>query len=121
MTLFLQLMYIALAAGAISFTFTFTSIFMSIRETLSRIHHKIEELVHCPWCFGHYVVLVILLIDGVSWIPVTHFAFINFLLTWFAVVCMMAPLHYILLRAYEPVSKAMVNRQLMKLRDTQEE
>lgn len=99
---------IALASAAISFTVTTTSIFLSFREAVSGWHNKIEELVHCPYCLGHYISAVMLLIYG----DITNFK--AFVLYWFAIIAVMAVIHFVLLRAYEPVARAAMYRQQEK-------
>lgn len=111
------ILLVALCAASISFTITTTSMFKWLREGLSPIHTKIEELMYCPYCFSHYVVLVILFCTNSVLAPVTSLVWFNFLFTWFVIVCIVAVLHYILLRAYEPVAKAMMSREIMKLKN----
>lgn len=100
----------ALCCAGISFTITTTSIFKFLRDWVSDIHPKLDELIHCPWCFNHYVVLSYLFLT-------TDFAesnFVGFMTAWFTVVCLGGCIHYILLRAYEPVAKATAVRNLQK-------
>ena len=61
MTYFEYILAVALCAASISYTICCTSIFKGIREWLSKFHHKLEELIHCPYCFSHYVIIVIML------------------------------------------------------------
>ena len=90
--------------------------FKWFRELISSLHHKLEELVHCPWCFGHYVVLTIMLCTKSTLLNVSDFVLFNFLFTWFAIVTLMGLVHYVLLRAYSPVAKAMAAREIQKLK-----
>ncbi len=107
MTEFLAL---AFASAAISFTISWTSIFRAFREMVSKIHPKVDELIHCPWCLNHYVVLAIILhtrrYDGIT----------DLVLTWFAAVCVGGLIHFVLLRAYDPVPKKMAERIIHNLR-----
>lgn len=120
----LTLVAVALCSAAISFTITVTSIFSWFRESVSTLGHKMEELVHCPWCFSHYVTLLILLSSAVPSLPFAGSGVMipklyNFCITWFTVQCIVGLLHYVLLRAYEPVAKAMAMRMQQKLRARQ--
>lgn len=116
----LIILMVALCSASISFTITTTSMFTWFRESVSNLNiHKLEELVFCPWCFSHYVTLVILLSANISYINIVNSEskianFYNFCFTWFAIQCIVGIFHYILLRAYEPVAKQMANRKIMK-------
>lgn len=116
---------VSFACAAISFTISWTSIFRSFRELVSRIHPKVDELVHCPWCVNHYVVLLFLLFSGFKKAFLTYeligMSLANLVITWFAVVGLGGVIHFVLLRAYEPVAKQLVQRQLDKLRKKDEE
>lgn len=124
MNTLIYLPFIAFVAAAISFTISVTRMFKSFRETISPWHKKIEELIHCPWCLGHWVVFIIfwclprtfiwqVLESNQLWV---HNSYVlrsfNFLFTSFIVIGMMGLIHYVLLRAYEPVAKAMAARTL---------
>lgn len=94
-----SIVIIALAVSAITFTVTTTSIFSWVREQVSRIHPKIEELIHCPWCLSFYVTL--------CWTRNVTFVF--------AIMTISGLCHYVLLRAYEPVQQASARRELEKI------
>jgi hypothetical protein len=113
-----SILILALCVSSASFTITTTSIFKEVREKLSGIHHKIEELIHCPWCLSHWITFVVLLMIG-NWIEITGWYFVDFLLNTFAITCMSGIFHFVLLRTYEPVAKAMVARQIEKMRNSQ--
>lgn len=107
----------ALCAASISYTITWAGIFEWLRNILSKIHPKIDELIHCPYCFGHYVVLVILLTTNSDfYIQVTSSLVYNFLFTWFATVCLMSLLHFVMLRAYSIVAEMEISRKLKERR-----
>ena len=110
----IQLLAVSSGAAAISFTITTTSMFEWLRELVSPIHHKIEELIHCPWCLGHWTVFVIMLIAKVPLIEITDWYLFNWLFTAFALMSPVGLIHYVLLRAYEPVAKAMLRRKINK-------
>lgn len=112
--IFNEIILAALCVAGISFTITVTSIFKWFRELLSKIHPKIEELVHCPWCFSHYVGLIMLLVSDVNLVDVSIHTWFNFLVTWFAMIAINGLVHYVLVRAYEPVAKAMAARHIEK-------
>ena len=115
------LFLIAFGSASISFTMTYTSIFKWFRESLSKIHPKVEELVNCPWCFNHWVTIVMLFVAEVDLLPLTSYTVINFLFTLFVLTTISGLIHYVLLRAYEPVAKLAAARQLEKLRSKQSE
>lgn len=112
-----QLLCISLCAAAISFTITTTSMFKWLRELVSPIHKKIEELIHCPWCLSHWIVFVIMLTANVDLIPISDYYLYNWLFTAFVIIAPIGLYHYVILRAYEPVMKAMVQRELQKLKE----
>lgn len=114
------LVMISLASAAISFTITTTTIFEWLRELISPIHKKIEELIHCPWCLGHYIVLVMLIIFNKQTLFLNVPEFWHYLLNWFACVCLMGIWHYILLRTYKPIAEAMARREILKLHKNKE-
>lgn len=109
------LLAVALCVAAISFTITTTSMFKWLREPVANIHPKLEELIFCPWCLGHWITFVILLTSNTPLIIVTNVVFYNFMVTAFVIIAVAGLVHYVLLRSYEPVAKLMMNRQLEKL------
>jgi len=110
-----KIIYIALLVGAISFTITTTSIFLSVRELISKWGHKLEELIHCPWCLSHYIAAIVLLITK-DIILFTDIWIINFILTLFVIVAGSGLFHAIILVAYKPVAENMVRRQIAKMK-----
>lgn len=113
----LTLLLLAAAVSSIAFTITTTGIFLWFRELVSPIHHKIEELVHCPWCLGHWITFVILLLPGIKFYQFTEIVWMNFFITAFSIMGLSGLAQYVLLRAFEPVAKAMARRQLEKLEE----
>ena len=110
--------FVALCAASISYTICCTSIFKPFREWLSPFHPKLEELIHCPYCFSHYVILTIMFTTKnitEYLFPISQFVVYDFLFTWFCIVCAASLLHYIMLIAYKPVMDYMTNRKLEKL------
>lgn len=109
---------VALCAASITYTICYTSIFYSFREWLSKFHHKLEELIHCPYCLGHYVILTIMFTTkdiSTKLVPITDYVVYNFLFTWFCIVCVMSLLHYVMLLAYQPVMRYMADRKIAKI------
>jgi len=104
-------------ASAISFTITSTSLFSPVRELISKIHHKLEELIFCPWCFNHYVVFIMLLTSDVKGIQVSINPVYQFFFDAFTIIGGSGLVHYVLLRAYEPVAKAMTQRMIDKMKN----
>ena len=109
------ILLIAFSSASISFTISFTSIFKGFRERVSKLHPKIEELVHCPWCLNHYVVFITLLVCDVGTIPFSNYSIINFFITAFVLTAISGLFHYVLLRAYKPVAEALMIRKIKKL------
>lgn len=116
LTQVIVLIALSFGAAAISFTITVTGMFKWFRELVSPIHHKIEELVHCPWCLGHWVVFVIMLTARIQPLEITGIYLYDWLFTAFAVMAPIGLIHYVLLRAYEPIAKAMIQRAIDKLK-----
>lgn len=85
-----------------------------LRELVANVHPKLEELIHCPWCLGHYVVLTIMLCTKSTLLNVSLYPLFDFLFTWFAIITLMGLGHYVLLRAYAPVAEAMAYRAMAK-------
>ena len=107
----ITLLLIALASASISYTVTTTGIFKYVREKVASLHPKIDELIHCPYCFGHYVVLVIYF----SIIDVNSLSLLSILLELFAIVGIMGMIHYVLIRAYLPISQSKAKKLLDSL------
>jgi hypothetical protein len=120
----INILLLALVVASVTFTITTTSMFTWLRELVSPIHHKIEELIHCPYCLGHWLTFGLLLIVPSFVVPIlqpTNFGvrLFNFLFTAFAVMAIVALLHYVLLRAYKPVMEAMLMRMQEKIQAAQ--
>lgn len=116
-----SIMYIgmvALCVASISYTICYTSIFKWLREWISPLHPKLEELIHCPYCFAHYVTLVVMFTTkNVSsyLIPITGLIWYDFLFTWFCIICVVSLLHSIMLIAYKPVIEFVTNRKIAQM------
>ena len=115
---------VALCAASISYTISYTSIFLGFREWISKFHHKLEELIHCPYCLCHYVILTIMFTtNNISskLVPITNNIVYNFLFTWFCIVCVTSLLHCVMLIAYRPVMKYMTDRKIAKIQQRKRE
>ena len=115
---------VALCAASISYTISYTSIFLGFREWISKFHHKLEELIHCPYCLCHYVILTIMFTtNDISnkLVPITNNIVYNFLFTWFCIVCITSLLHCVMLIAYRPVMKYMTDRKIAKIQQRKRE
>ena len=110
----IEFIFICFCIASISYTITATSIFKWFRELVSPFHSKIEDLVHCPYCLGHYVAIFVLLITKYR-IECSNIEFVNFMFTWFSVMGCVACMHFIMTRAYEPIARAMTSRKLEQL------
>ena len=115
---------VALCAASISYTISYTSIFLGFREWISKFHHKLEELIHCPYCLCHYVILTIMFTTNdisSKLVPITNNIVYNFLFTWFCIVCVTSLLHCVMLIAYRPVMKYMTDRKIAKIQQRKRE
>ena len=115
---------VALCAASISYTISYTSIFLGFREWVSKFHHKLEELIHCPYCLCHYVILTIMFTTNdisSKLVPITNNIVYNFLFTWFCIVCVTSLLHCVMLIAYRPVMKYMTDRKIAKIQQRKRE
>lgn len=118
----IHFLVIASAIGAITFTISVTSIFKWLRELLSKIHSKIDELIHCPFCLSFWITLILcFFLKRENIFQVTKIFIIDYLVFIFAVMGVSGIFHYILLRAYEPVAKSMMYRKLEKLKAKENE
>jgi hypothetical protein len=118
----IYILVVSLCAASISYTISMAGIFKWLRTWIERIFpEKIVELVHCPYCLAHYIILCIMLTTtNVSnyLIPVSCFVVYNFLFTWFVIVCLVSLLHFVMLRAYAPVAILETHRLLKKSKST---
>lgn len=108
------LIILAACVSSISFTITFTGLFKGVRELVSKVHPKVEDLFHCPWCFSHWTTFILMFFVW-DWMEITGIGFVDFMITAFAITLLSGLCHYVLLRAYEPVGKALVRREIDKL------
>lgn len=126
MNSWLALVAVALCAASISFTVTMAGMFEGFRNWVYNKSNFFGKLITCPYCFGHYVIFIIL---GIGWFGNIPFLAVmefdgtwfprlfNFLFTSFTVIGAMALFHYIIILAYEPVMKIKAQREVAKLRD----
>lgn len=124
MGIIVYIILVALCAASISYTISYTSIFLGFREWISKFHHKLEELIHCPYCLCHYVILTIMFTtNNISskLVPITNNIVYNFLFTWFCIVCITSLLHCVMLIAYRPVMKYMTDRKIAKIQQRKKE
>ena len=124
MGIIIYIILVALCAASISYTISYTSIFLGFREWISKFHHKLEELIHCPYCLCHYVILTIMFTtNNISskLVPITNNIVYNFLFTWFCIVCITSLLHCVMLIAYRPVMQYMTDRKIAKIQQRKKE
>lgn len=106
---------VALCAASVSYTITWAGIFSRLRDFVSRWGRWFEDLIHCPYCFCHYVILVIMLTTrnlGEYLIRINDVGIYNFLFTWFVIVCLTSLLHAVMLIAYKPVAEFETYRKM---------
>ena len=124
MGMVVYIVLVALCAASISYTISYTSIFLGFREWISKFHHKLEELIHCPYCLCHYIILTIMFTTNdisSKLVPITNNIVYNFLFTWFCIVCVTSLLHCVMLIAYRPVMKYMTDRKIAKIQQRKRE
>lgn len=124
MGIIVYIILVALCAASISYTISYTSIFLGFREWISKFHHKLEELIHCPYCLCHYVILTIMFTTNdisSKLVPITNNIVYNFLFTWFCIVCITSLLHCVMLIAYRPVMRYMTDRKIAKIQKRKKE
>ena len=124
MGMVVYIILVALCAASISYTISYTSIFLGFREWISKFHHKLEELIHCPYCLCHYVILTIMFTTNdisSKLVPIANNIVYNFLFTWFCIVCITSLLHCVMLIAYRPVMKYMTDRKIAKIQQRKRE
>ena len=124
MGMVVYIILVALCAASISYTISYTSIFLGFREWISKFHHKLEELIHCPYCLCHYVILTIMFTTNdisSKLVPITNNIVYNFLFTWFCIVCVTSLLHCVMLIAYRPVMQYMTDRKIAKIQQRKRE
>ena len=124
MGIIVYIILVALCAASISYTISYTSIFLGFREWISKFHHKLEELIHCPYCLCHYVILTIMFTTNdisSKLVPIANNIVYNFLFTWFCIICVTSLLHCVMLIAYRPVMKYMTDRKIAKMQQRKRE
>jgi len=110
-----KLLLLSFIVCSVSFTITVTSIFKFLREYVSTLHSKLEELIHCPYCLGHYITIILLFIVDYSY-DFCDWQAMNFILTIFCIMGITSMMHYIVLRTYEPIAKQIAIRKIEKLK-----
>ena len=124
MGIIIYIILVALCAASISYTISYTSIFLGFREWISKFHHKLEELIHCPYCLCHYIILTIMFTTNdisSKLVPIANNIVYNFLFTWFCIVCVTSLLHCVMLIAYRPVIQYMTDRKIAKIKQRKKE
>ena len=124
MGIIVYIILVALCAASISYTISYTSIFLGFREWISKFHHKLEELIHCPYCLCHYIILTIMFTTNdisSKLVPIANNIVYNFLFTWFCIVCVTSLLHCVMLIAYRPVIQYMTDRKIAKIKQRKKE
>lgn len=113
----MKLILLALCLSTVTFTISSTGIFEPVRKLLSKIHLKVEELIHCPFCLSHWVVIFFsfFFYNAIEPEPILGIYWFDFIVNAFAIICISAVIHFVLLRAYKPVGEAMMRRELERL------
>jgi len=121
--MFIKLLVLSLFLSGVSFTISITGIFKGFRELISKIHPKIEELIHCPYCLSHWIlfILVFSMYSRFEIIKIFDVYFIDLMIYLFAVISFSGIIHWILLRAYDPVIKLEAMRKMEKMQNLDDE
>lgn len=116
MSLLTYILIISLISASISYTVCCAGIFEGLRRVVTKWGHWFEDLIHCPYCFGHYVTLAILGLTYCrhAWIftQITGTPILDFFLIWFACMCVVSLLHFVMVRAYKPVAESETLRKM---------
>lgn len=118
MTTLEYILYLSLCTASISYTITWAGIFEGLRKRISKLGNWFEDLIHCPYCLGHYIALVIMLVTynncSQYFIPVSKSIVLNFIISWFSIMCVTSILHCVMLIAYKPVSEYLTVLKIRK-------
>ena len=115
MKLLEYILLVALCSASISYTISCAGIFEGLRRVVTKWGTWFEDLIHCPYCLGHYVSLAIVLItffDGSNLISIVDWTVFDLLFTWFACVCLMSLFHFVMIRAYKPIAESETIRKI---------
>ena len=116
MNLLTYILIVALCSASISYTISCAGIFEGLRKVVTKWGRWFEDLIHCPYCLGHYVTLAVLGITFYNnrefFYAITGWVIIDFLIIWFTCVCIMSLLHFVMVRAYKPVAESETFRKL---------
>lgn len=118
MTTLEYILYLSLCTASISYTITWAGIFEGLRKQISKLGNWFEDLIHCPYCLGHYIALAIMLVTynncSQYFIPVSKSIVLNFIISWFSIMCVTSILHCVMLIAYKPVSEYLTVLKIRK-------
>ncbi len=115
MEYYLNYIAVGLGVSAITFTISVTSIAKPVREFISKIHPKLEELIHCPWCLSFWFLLAIVSSWDIPPIHIFKWNIVNIIFTLFSIYSICGLIHFVLLRTYKPIAEMLVNREIQKL------
>ena len=104
---------LSLIVASVSFTVAVTSIFQPVRRIVSGWHPKLEELIHCPYCLGHYIAFALMLFVRMP-LEFSDVFLISYLASSFAVMGMVALMHFFIVRAYQPIAEMEDIRKALK-------
>lgn len=102
---------VSLCIACVSYTIAVSGVFKPVREYASGFHPKIDELIHCPYCVSHYVAFIMWIIIGIDVFTIMY------LVDVFASIALSSLCHYVMLRAYEPLSKLAAQRKIERLKN----
>lgn len=82
-----ELIPLGLCSGSVAFTLAKSSmpLIRTLREWLTKRSKFAAELLHCPYCTSHWVSLPLVIFYQPRFIE-SHLPFVDFLVSWFAVV-----------------------------------
>lgn len=115
-----KFLIISLAVASVSYTVTQTPLFKPFRDLVGRIHPKIDQLFHCPYCFGHWLTFAVIWYtdNPISFVKYGYYyPAIDFLISSFAVMGAAAVLHFLIVRAYEPIIREQFEREMRRAKN----
>lgn len=102
----LWMLWVALGAAGLSYIIACSAIMKPLRNQISKLGKMWEKFIHCPFCIGCWLAAIPIGIYAVKWWAV--------IIMFFGTISIMALLHFIMLRAYEPIAKLATLRKIQE-------
>lgn len=111
-----KIVILGFSISSITFAISVTSIFLWLRELISKLHPKLEELIHCPFCLSFWLTNLFLILNSDIVYRIGKNIVYNWIVTVFFIMALSGVIHYVLLRTYKPIGEYMAQRILKKLK-----